>query len=51
MPDPDKIELDARKDNEARELVRKAMELWIEIGYSEEEIDEFVAELYAEVAS
>jgi len=44
------IEKDAQKDNEARRLVAQAIKLWIEVGYSEEEIAEFVSEIYAEEA-
>ena len=45
------IEAQARKDNEARDHIRKAIRLWIELGYSEEEIVEMVEELYSEEAS
>lgn len=49
--EPSQLELDTRKDNEARSLVRKAIRLLVELGYSEGEIAEFVEELYAEVVA
>lgn len=44
----DELEAQARKDNEARDHIRKAIRLWIALGYSEEEIIEMVEELYSE---
>lgn len=44
----DRLERDARLDNEARAAARLAVNAWLRLGYTQDEIIDFVNELVEE---